>query len=643
VTLVVTGPCGTDTQTKAAYINPVAALQADFTVDETAPCSGASVQFTANCTGTVDTYSWDFGDGTATSSDSNPSHTYQTTNSCTVTLVVTGPCGTDTRTKVAYITANLCIFPPTANAGGPYSGSEADTITLDAGASTDTDGNIILYEWDIDNDGIYEITISDSSCAYIWSDDHNGTITLRVSDNDNQTDTASASVTISNRAPLALTGGPYYGEMGQTITLSGTALDSSPHDTFTYDWDLDGNGFYEILNTQNPSASWNETGTYSIFLKVTDDDGGIGLGATQVIIGDSIPPVVNITSPNNGHDTVTNQSQITISGLSTDTGTGVVVVLINTADPNTGDTANFSFLVTLNPDTNTLIVTARDGAGNTGDDTITIYYYPSCPSPVADFTASDTSGCAPLEVTFIDSSTGDVLTYLWDFGDGDTSTLQSPGQIYNNPGTYTVILTVSDTCGSDSQTRTDYITVEDCCATTVTADFSSDTTTGCAPLTVTFSDSSTGDVLTYLWDFGDGDTDTIRNPIHAYTASGTYTVNLTVSDTCGSDSETKTGYIGSDSATAVIEVLSCAKPTAGFSSLPTSGYAPLEVTFSNLSTGDTLSFLWDFGDGDTSTDRHPTHTYRTANNYTVTLAVTNLWGSDSATVTIEVLPEPTEF
>ncbi|MDI6793965.1 MAG: PKD domain-containing protein, partial [bacterium] len=102
VTLVVSGPCGTDTETRVAYINPVAAPQADFTASTTTPCSGTAVTFTDTSTGSITSWSWNFGDG-GISSDSKPAHTYRTISPCTVTLVVSGPCGTDTETRVAYI------------------------------------------------------------------------------------------------------------------------------------------------------------------------------------------------------------------------------------------------------------------------------------------------------------------------------------------------------------------------------------------------------------------------------------------------------------------------------------------------------------------------------------------------------------
>ncbi|MBU1616006.1 PKD domain-containing protein [bacterium] len=173
---------------------------------------------------------------------------------------------------------------------------------------------------------------------------------------------------------------------------------------------------------------------------------------------DDIPPVVIITSPNKGNSATTSQSQITISGSASDTGTGVLSVLINTGEANTGDVTNFSFLVTLSPGENSLTVTAKDRAGNIAKDTIIVTY-----SPVADFTADKTYGCAPLEVCFKDSSFGEVVSWSWDLdGDGMTdATVRNPCYTYEMPGIYTVSLTVTGVHESDTMTRTDYVVIRE--------------------------------------------------------------------------------------------------------------------------------------------------------------------------------------
>ncbi len=159
----------------------------------------------------------------------------------------------------------------------------------------------------------------------------------------------------------------------------------------------------------------------------------------------------------------------------------------------------------------------------------------------ADFSGAPTSGCAPLTVGFTDLSAGPVLSWDWDFGDGvGTSTASDPSYQYNSPGTYTVTLTATSAACSDGETKTGYITVQ----TVPVADFSGSPTTGYAPLTVDFADLSTGSPDTWSWNFGDGvGTSTAQNPTYIYNDAGTYTVTLTASNACGSDGETKTGYI----------------------------------------------------------------------------------------------------
>ena len=162
-------------------------------------------------------------------------------------------------------------------------------------------------------------------------------------------------------------------------------------------------------------------------------------------------------------------------------------------------------------------------------------------------------GLSPLEVQFTDQSTGaSPLSYAWDFNNDGTvdSTLQSPKITLTDVGTYNVNLTVTNAVGSDTELKTNYITVT-AAPVAPTAVFISDIQSGDAPLTVKFTDQSTGTgPLTYAWDFdNNGITDnTTQNPSYTYATSGTYTVNLTVTNSVGSDSEVKIGYISVTSA-----------------------------------------------------------------------------------------------
>ncbi|UBM63513.1 PKD domain-containing protein [Candidatus Sulfidibacterium hydrothermale] len=155
-------------------------------------------------------------------------------------------------------------------------------------------------------------------------------------------------------------------------------------------------------------------------------------------------------------------------------------------------------------------------------------------APVANFTASTTSGKVPLTVTFTDHSSNTPVFWHWDFGDGYTSTLQNPTHTYVYAGTYRVTLTVTNSYGSGA-IKTDSIVVGDI----PIARFTASPTGGTAPLTVTFTNHSLHTPTSWHWDFGDGDSSTLRNPTHTYTQVGVYTVTLTATNKYGTDTKTE--------------------------------------------------------------------------------------------------------
>ncbi|WP_141241588.1 PKD domain-containing protein, partial [Methanosarcina spelaei] len=238
--------------------------------------------------------------------------------------------------------------------------------------------------------------------------------------------------------------------------------------------------------------------------------------------------------------------------------------------------------------------------------------------PAANFNGSPLSGNTPLTVQFKDKSTGVPTSWVWDFDNNGhiDSTKQNPTYKYSKAGIYTVKLTVTNAAGSNTVTKADYITVT---AKPVSA-FSASTTSGKAPLNVKFTDKSTGTPTKWKWNFGDGKTSTQQNPTHKYSKAGIYTVKLTVTNAAGSNTVTKSNYI-----------TVTAKPVSAFSASPTSGKVPLNVKFTDKSTGSPTKWKWNFGDGTTSTQQSPTHKYCKAGKYTVTLTVTNTVGSNTVT------------
>jgi PKD repeat protein len=152
----------------------------------------------------------------------------------------------------------------------------------------------------------------------------------------------------------------------------------------------------------------------------------------------------------------------------------------------------------------------------------------------------------------------------------------------------------------------------------VNAAFSALPITGEAPLVVQFSDFSSGDPTTWSWNFGDGNTSSEKNPIHTFWTQGSYSVSLTAS-------KNEPNCTSSDTQVFSIIVTppsqECIPVIATFYGTPTSGLIPLNVQFTDTSTGSPTNWSWFFGDGDTSNLQNPNHTYNSVGNFTVSLTV----------------------
>lgn len=226
---------------------------------------------------------------------------------------------------------------------------------------------------------------------------------------------------------------------------------------------------------------------------------------------------------------------------------------------------------------------------------------------------SFTSSSSGLTTTFTNTSSGltATSTYLWSFGDGNTSSLTNPTHTYATAGSYSVGLEVYDTTSGSYcfDSVYNYVTLGGC---PLTANFY-DSTSG---MTSQFFSNISGasGTVSYFWNFGDGATSTSINPTHTYSSAGAFNVSLTVTDTSGCS-------------VIITNIVGC-NLTANYTHSSTG----LTTTFTNTSTGlsSVAYYLWRFGDGNTSNLQNPVHTYATAGTYYPVFIVYDSLCSDSA-------------
>ena len=266
------------------------------------------------------------------------------------------------------------------------------------------------------------------------------------------------------------------------------------------------------------------------------------------------------------------------------------------------------------------------------------------------FTSDVVEGESPLPVSFdATSSTGDIVSYEWLFGDGETGSGNLANHIFTTAGSYTVTLKVTDDTGAtDKATASIIVTTTSVLNTPPHAVISSSSSVGDAPLQVQFDGSGStdgeGSIISYTWDMGDGGTATGPKVTYTYYTPGNFKATLTVTDEGGlSDSLSTPVLVGTPE-----NVKENKKPTAVISASKNKGAAPLAVSFDASGSvdpdGKITKYTWNFGDGSTSKAVSARHTFRQPATYSVTLSVTDNLGAQSpvATYTVNVLAPGTE-
>ncbi|QXP54747.1 PKD domain-containing protein [Cellulophaga sp. HaHa_2_95] len=531
------------------------------TSDVTSGAPSLDVQFTGDTsmdpdTGDVLTYAWDFGDG-STATTANPSHSFTTAGTYTVTLTVTddGTPALNSTDTITIIVTDANQAPTAIGTSDITSGEVSLAVQFTGDTSTDPDtGDVITYAWDF-GDGS---TATTANPTHTFTTAGTYDVTLTVTDNGTPALSSSEviiTITVNapiNQAPTAIaTSDITSGEASLDVQFTGdTSTDPDAGDVLTYAWDF-GDG--TTATTANPAHTFTTVGTYDVTLTVTDD-------GTPALSSSEVSLTITVNAPTNQAPTALPDTYSVIKG----TNNNLFNVIANDSDPD-GDaltvtlelfplngTATMSGnQVSYSPNINFVGMDQigyqiSDGNGGMASGSImVIVTAPANQAPIAVASGPTTTTIGAIENFYADSSSdpdGDNLTYLWDFGDTTSSNLINPTHSYTTVGIYTVTLTVTDN-GTPNLDDTIMITTNVAATTnqlpTVFAgdDQQKNTLFSLINLSGTASDPD-GSIVTILWEKESGGSATISNPNSLTTSitnfsSGLYEFKLTVTDNLG--------------------------------------------------------------------------------------------------------------
>jgi PKD repeat protein len=485
---------------------------ASFTSMPTSPKPGDAVQFTDTSTNTPTSWSWNFGDS-STSTTQNPSHAYTTAGTYTVTLTATNSAGSNTASRQVTVVAS-----PVANF--TYTPSSPTTSTSVQFTDTST-GSPTSWSWNF-NDGS---TSSAQNPSHTFATAKTYAVALTVS-NAAGTNTTTKNITVATPTPAPVANFTYTPSSPTTSTPV-TFTDTSTNTPTSWNWTF-GDGFNGSGSTVTHTFA--TAGSYTVTLTAANSAGSNATSKTLTVATPTLAPVASFTASTTS--TTVNQA---ITFTDTSTG-GPTSWSWNFGDNQTATTQHATHAYSTTGTYHVSLTVANNSGQSTATKDITITS--AVIAPVADFTYTPPNPMTGSPVQFTDASTNGPTTWYWDFGDGASSTANNPSHTYATAKTYAVTLTGGNSAGSTSKTRN--LTVTTSVGKPV-ASFTASATTAAILQPITFTDTSTGNPTSWSWNFNDGTpVVTTHNPTHTFTNAGTYTTSLTVTNTAGQDTATRT-------------------------------------------------------------------------------------------------------
>lgn len=667
---------------------PAAAqVVAKFTASETTGCGQLAVHFTDESTGNPSSWKWDFGDGTGAEGAPQADKTFTVPGTYPVRLIVSN--GVSNDTSIQYITV---YEPPKVQFSlTPNAGCYPLEVQFTDQSTTGT-GDITSWNWDY-GDGSPFGTTQNPTHTYNAA----GTFTAKLTVTNSAGCTTSSSnkqvvtnegVTVDFKADKTFSCGPY--------TAQFTATASNTTQNVQYHWDFgDGNSG----TGENPSHPYSKPGVYTVTLTAAvgggqcrnevvkqdyirvdrfEPDFEVPQGCAQVDLkfhntskplptsatwtfsdGTTLTGVdvthqfakagtykVTLTNDYGGCQSTTTKTITTygspVADFKTDLqnycGVPASVAFQNLSQDGAtwkwefGDGKSSTSKIPTHSyaEAGTYDVFLLAVSANGCRDSVTKPAYIHVEAPNIAFNAEPGFGCLPLTTTFKlpAGSDAEIATYQWDFGDGTlTSPAKSPKHTYTKIGSFDVTLNVVTKSGCKfTFTRKDYIHT----GAKPKANFTADPLQACLNTPVKFTNLSTPADLTWTWSFPDDRdaTDTARNPIHKFATLGTQDVILIANSNGCMDTMTRQAYVDVNPPKAGIpgwDVINCEDPYT--------------IQFDSKNSKGAETYLWNFGDGHTSTEANPTYKFTGAGAKKVTLTVYNGECSDSSVGYVQIVDE----
>ncbi|MFA6364015.1 PKD domain-containing protein [Methanoregula sp.] len=458
-------------------VSAVSTPEADFVSNLTDGTAPFGVLFIDESSNTPTTWLWSFGDG-STSTLKNPTHTYKTAGTYSVTLTATNSAGSSTITQTGYITVSTTGSGPVAAFVTNVTSGTVPLSVLFVDSSTNSPSS---YIWSFGDGG----TSTAQNPVHTYASAGTYAVTLTVT-NSVGSNTLSQSgyitVTKESATPVASF---VATETSGSAPLVIQFVDSSTNSPTSWAWSF-GDG--SSSTSQNPDHIYTSVGTYTVTLTATNPAGSDTVTETDYITVELSAPITSFVA-----DTTTGPAPLTVNFTDTSTNSPTEWYWVF-GDGSTSTYQNVTHSYT-STGTYTVKLTAYNDAGS--NKTTRSYYITvteTITPPTASFTSDVKQGNLPLTVQFTDTSGNSPTAWVWTFGDGNSSTLPNPSHTYTASGTYTVKLTATNAGGSNTQVRSGYITVT---TTTSTSTYQTEVPSTTAPATDTLtpapSDDATAD------------------------------------------------------------------------------------------------------------------------------------------------------